>query len=36
MEAFFREVTKSNSTPPQDKDLVENFDSILTGLPLFV
>jgi quercetin dioxygenase-like cupin family protein len=36
MEAFFREVTKSNSMPPQDKALFETFDLILTGPPLLV
>lgn len=36
MEAFFREVTKSNSMPPQDKALFEKFDLILTGPPLSV
>jgi quercetin dioxygenase-like cupin family protein len=36
MEAFFREVTKSNSMPPQDKSLFEKFDLILTGPPLLV
>lgn len=36
MEAFFREVTKSNSMPPQDKALFEKFDLILTGPPLLV
>jgi quercetin dioxygenase-like cupin family protein len=36
MEAFFREVTKSNSMPPQDKVLFERFDLILTGPPLSV
>ena len=34
MEAFFREVTKNNSMPPQDKALFERFDLILTGPPL--
>jgi quercetin dioxygenase-like cupin family protein len=34
MEAFFREVTKSNAMPPQDKALFEKFDLILTGPPL--
>jgi quercetin dioxygenase-like cupin family protein len=36
MEAFFREVTKSNAMPPQDKALFEKFDLILTGPPLLV
>ena len=36
MEAFFREVTKSNSMPPQDKALFARFDLILTGPPLLV
>ena len=36
MEAFFREVTKSNSMPRQDKALFEKYDLILTGLPLLV
>jgi quercetin dioxygenase-like cupin family protein len=36
MEAFFREVTKGNSMPPQDKALFEKFDLILTGPPLVV
>jgi quercetin dioxygenase-like cupin family protein len=36
MEAFFREVTKGNSMPPQDKALFEKFDLILTGPPLLV
>ena len=36
MEAFFREVTKSNSMPPQDKALFKKFALILTGPPLFV
>jgi quercetin dioxygenase-like cupin family protein len=36
MEGFFREVTKSNSMPPQDKALFEKFDLILTGPPLLV
>ena len=36
MEAFFREVTKSKSMPPQDKALFERFDLILTGPPLLV
>jgi quercetin dioxygenase-like cupin family protein len=36
MEAFFREVTKSKSMPPQDKALFEKFDLILTGPPLLV
>ena len=34
MEAFFREVTKSNSMPPENKDLFQRFDLILTGPPL--
>jgi quercetin dioxygenase-like cupin family protein len=34
MEAFFREVTRSKSMPPQDKALFERFDLILTGPPL--
>ena len=36
MEAFFREVTKGNSMPPQDEALFEKFDLILTGPPLLV
>jgi quercetin dioxygenase-like cupin family protein len=36
MEAFFREVTKGNSMPRQDKALFEKFDLILTGPPLLV
>ena len=36
MEAVFREVTKSNSMPPQDKALFKKFALILTGPPLFV
>jgi quercetin dioxygenase-like cupin family protein len=36
MEPFFREVTKTNSMPPQDKALFERFDLILTGPPLLV
>jgi quercetin dioxygenase-like cupin family protein len=36
MEAFFREVTKGNSMPAQDKALFEQFDLILTGPPLSV
>jgi quercetin dioxygenase-like cupin family protein len=36
MEAFFREVTKANSMPPQDKALFEKFDLILTGPPLSI
>jgi hypothetical protein len=36
MEAFFRELTKSNAMPPQDKALFEKFDLILTGPPLLV
>jgi quercetin dioxygenase-like cupin family protein len=36
MEAFFREVTRSNSMPPQNKALFERFDLILTGPPLLV
>jgi quercetin dioxygenase-like cupin family protein len=36
MEAFFREVTKNNSMPPQDKTLFEKFDLILTGPPLLI
>jgi quercetin dioxygenase-like cupin family protein len=36
MEAFFRHMTKSNSMPPQDKALFEEFDMILVGAPLAV
>jgi hypothetical protein len=36
MEAFFREVTKGNAMPAQDKALFEKFDLILTGPPLLV
>jgi quercetin dioxygenase-like cupin family protein len=36
MEGFFREVTKGDRMPPQDKALFERFDLILTGPPLAV
>jgi quercetin dioxygenase-like cupin family protein len=36
MEAFFRYMTKTQSMPPQDKALFEQFDTILVGPPLAV